>query len=189
MLGNPEKRTRYDRETQPASSVGPNEAPKGSYSSSAPYGARPASGLSRRRTQFRGPPPSFYHHGGWGTQWAKRRSKAGSTRSGLGPTPNATSPNFDSAFPNGTKKGEDWSEAAYPGFENDVPHFDHISHYRTQEQQDQRRKGRIKRNDAVGNNDNGDIAVKFFFVSTVVLFAWLSFPAKDRNRTWNNIDG
>jgi len=37
-----------------------------------PAGGRPASGLSRRRTQFRGPPPSFYASGGWGAHSAKR---------------------------------------------------------------------------------------------------------------------
>jgi hypothetical protein len=44
----------------------------GSYSSTGPAGGRPASGLSRRRGTFHGPPPSFYRNGGWGAHQAKR---------------------------------------------------------------------------------------------------------------------
>src|SRR5450432_1534364 len=66
ILGHADKRHRYDGEAI-RTGQGPSysdTAPRGSYHSSNPAGGRPASGLSRRRTQFRGPPPSFYRSGG-----------------------------------------------------------------------------------------------------------------------------
>ncbi|KAI5812567.1 hypothetical protein BZA77DRAFT_359127 [Pyronema omphalodes] len=56
ILGNPKLREKYDKELF---RVRPSHA--------SPMGARPASGLSRRRTQPMGPPPSFYRNGGWNT--------------------------------------------------------------------------------------------------------------------------
>lgn len=94
VLGAPETRARYDRDLsrqlgyQSAARSGRRGSffgRSGSASSSAsasassptgPAGGRPASGLSRRRTAFRGPPPSFYAAGGWGQQWAKRARNA-----------------------------------------------------------------------------------------------------------------
>ncbi|KAL2758212.1 hypothetical protein ACRALDRAFT_2025842 [Sodiomyces alcalophilus JCM 7366] len=67
ILGTPAKRAAYDRDLNrllPSSSSHPS-APKGSYHSSGHAGGRPASGLSRRRTHFRGPPPSFYKNASW----------------------------------------------------------------------------------------------------------------------------
>ncbi|KAK5044968.1 hypothetical protein LTR84_010340 [Exophiala bonariae] len=63
VLANPEKRKRYDRDvmrTHHASS----RRHHGSHSSHSSYaGSRPATGLSKRRSAFKGPPPSFYAHG------------------------------------------------------------------------------------------------------------------------------
>ncbi|KAI7604083.1 hypothetical protein KC343_g14237, partial [Hortaea werneckii] len=63
-LGSPEKKEKYDRDVVRPTQTGPGGgpaggagAPPGSFSSSSGPGGRPASGLSRRRTQFRGPPP------------------------------------------------------------------------------------------------------------------------------------
>lgn len=75
VLSHSTSRAKYDRdvlrlhESQPAAAAA---HPRGSYSSTGPAGGRPASGLSRRRGTFRGPPPSFYRSGGWGTHGAKR---------------------------------------------------------------------------------------------------------------------
>ncbi|KAI5792941.1 DnaJ domain-containing protein [Pyronema domesticum] len=66
ILGNPKLREKYDKElfrARPASHA-------------SPVGARPASGLSRRRTQPMGPPPSFYRNGAWNTM--KSSSTTGS---------------------------------------------------------------------------------------------------------------
>lgn len=74
ILSHSTSRAKYDRdvlrlhESQPAAAA----TPRGSYSSTGPAGGRPASGLSRRRGTFRGPPPSFYRSGGWGSHGAKR---------------------------------------------------------------------------------------------------------------------
>lgn len=59
-LGNDDKRRRYDRDVMPrfsraGSRAGSRSARSGSYA-----GSRPATGLSKRRGTFRGPPPSFY---------------------------------------------------------------------------------------------------------------------------------
>ncbi|KAF7535500.1 hypothetical protein G7054_g5350 [Neopestalotiopsis clavispora] len=69
-LSSTEKRTKYDRDVLGLHRGAP--IPAGSFSSANPAGGRPATGLSRRRTVFRGPPPSFYRSGGWGAHEAKR---------------------------------------------------------------------------------------------------------------------
>ena len=56
------------------------------------------------------------------------------------------------------------------GWENDVPHFDREVHFRTQEQQDLRRRRRIE--EETGRYDygsGGDILLKFVLVSGVIL--------------------
>ncbi|KAK4138867.1 DnaJ-domain-containing protein, partial [Trichocladium antarcticum] len=84
VLGHTDKRARYDRDVlrhhqrahgrhnhgpSPSSSSGSSY-----HSSTGPAGGRPASGLSRRRSAFQGPPPSFFRSGGWGAHGAKRRA-------------------------------------------------------------------------------------------------------------------
>ncbi|KAH9839644.1 DnaJ-domain-containing protein [Teratosphaeria destructans] len=104
-----------------ASGAGPSSHPSGSYSSaSQPAGSRPPSGLSRRRTQFRGPPPSFYRSGGWGDHGDKRSehaSRASHSHEAQGRAQSG---------PGGTGPGGFTS-----GFDNDVRHFDQQGHYRT----------------------------------------------------------
>lgn len=88
VLSHAERRAKYDRDVlrlhdQRAS--GPPQHPHGgSYSSTGPAGGRPASGLSRRRGTFRGPPPSFYRSGGWGAHGAKRSQAHEESTSGTG---------------------------------------------------------------------------------------------------------
>lgn len=77
VLSNTDRRAKYDRDVlrlhdqRAAAAAGPHHR-GASYSSTGPAGGRPASGLSRRRGTFRGPPPSFYRSGGWGAHGAKR---------------------------------------------------------------------------------------------------------------------
>ena len=153
-LGNPQKRERYDRDIQGAQNV-----PRGSHSSSStPFGSRPPSGLSRRRTQFKGPPPSFYRSGGWGSQGSKRQAQAeGSGSAGTGEPRGG-----------GYRPGQ-----GHAGF-NDVPHFDQEGHYRTQEQQDRRRRRR-REEESVGFVDGDSTLFQFFLVSAVISLA-LSIP-------------
>lgn len=160
ILGNPPKREKYDRESQGTAS---NSAPKGSYSSSAPYGARPASGLSKRRTQFRGPPPSFYRHGAWGLHGAKRQQQADSTATG----------HAAAASGLGASTAGGFGPAGSPdGLDNDVPHFDRQGHIRTQEQQDQRRVRRAGEQ-AIDYVYGGSIFLNFVFISGILVVACL----------------
>ncbi|OAL48636.1 DnaJ-domain-containing protein [Pyrenochaeta sp. DS3sAY3a] len=79
VLSVPERRAQYDAQfhrTQPRSRwAGGSDVAQGSYSSSS-FGSRPASGLNKKRTTFRGPPPSFYKSGGYGRHGAKRQEYA-----------------------------------------------------------------------------------------------------------------
>ncbi|CAK7272195.1 hypothetical protein SEPCBS119000_004996 [Sporothrix epigloea] len=70
VLSHAEKRAHYDREVmrhqQQHHHLRGQHRPNASYHSTGPAGGRPASGLSRRRSAFRGPPPSFYRNSGTG---------------------------------------------------------------------------------------------------------------------------
>lgn len=169
VLGSPQKRERYDRDIHRAHAASPFNAPQGSHSSSStPFGSRPASGLSRRRTQFKGPPPSFYRSGGWGAQSNKRQAQAeasgsagtGQPRGGFGPGQGQT------------------------GF-NDVPHFDHERHHRTQEQQDQRRRRRLK-SESVAFTEGGSVLFQFLLITAVITFTFSITSLLDRGEDSRN---
>lgn len=122
-LGSKEKRQRYDRDyTRVFSGSSSSPIPRGSYSSAAgPAGSRPASGLSRRRTQFRGPPPSFYRGGEYGAQGAKRAQYAYTGQSEPGEE------TFSASGPGGgfgPGQGEE-------RFDPDIPHWDRAGHRKT----------------------------------------------------------
>ncbi|KAL5346105.1 hypothetical protein ACLOAV_009137 [Pseudogymnoascus australis] len=78
VLRTPSTRQRYDRDIglhhrRASHPIHPaSHAPAQSHYG--PAGGRAPSGLSRRRTAFRGAPPSFYRSGGWGEHSAKRRA-------------------------------------------------------------------------------------------------------------------
>ncbi|KAI9664601.1 MAG: hypothetical protein M1821_006047 [Bathelium mastoideum] len=168
-LSNPTARARYDASVFPASSR------SGSYSSSSggggggngsgPAGARPASGLSKRRGAFRGPPPSFYRSGGWGTM-AGRKGRGAGARShpeqgsgssggpdgpGAAGTSNGGGGGGDQAF--GAAEGGSYAGArgafgagqaagANGGGvgEDDIPYWDRAGHLRTQRNMEGRRE-------------------------------------------------
>ena len=173
VLGSPQKRERYDRDIQGAQGASRSNTPQGSHSSSStPFGSRPASGLSRRRTQFKGPPPSFYRSGGWGAQGSKRQAQAEGPGSG------------GTAEPRGGGFGPGQGQTGF----NDVPHFDKEGHHRTQEQQDQRRRRRMKE-ESVEFAEGGSVLIHFFLIAAVVTFA-LSIPTLfDRSRDGRKKDG
>ena len=138
-------------------------------SSSTPFGSRPASGLSKRRTQFRGPPPSFYRNGSWGEYRAKRQSQA-----------DATAGNNDTVNLGNGGLGLGHGKA---GLNADIPHFDREGHSRTQDQQDQRRRKRHTEENA-RYEEGGSMFVKFALVTAVIAFAF-SIPGwfeKSRHR-------
>ncbi|KAL8968753.1 MAG: hypothetical protein Q9183_002315 [Haloplaca sp. 2 TL-2023] len=172
VLGNAQKREKYDRETLRSSPNQSHNVPRGSHSSSSttPYGARPASGLSRRRTQFRGPPPSFFRNGGWGAHGAKRQRQADSTASNAQASSSSSS-NDSAAFAGpGGAGGFGPSSSASDGWDYDVSHFDRDGHIRTQEHQDQRRR-RKAGEEAVECGDGGNMIFNFLWVGGVLAVA------------------
>lgn len=129
VLATPESRQTYDRETfQHTSHQAHRSHPSGSYHSTNPAGGRSPSGLSRRRSQFHGPPASFYRSGGWGAHSAKRKEAH--------ENPSHAHAYADSATgAGGMGPGQDPM-----GHSNDVPHFDREGHFRTGENQRRRRE-------------------------------------------------
>lgn len=141
-LSSPEKRLTYDRDVLGAGRGG-GSAPRGSYSSTNPAGGRPASGLSRRKSAFRGPPPSFYRSGGWGAHGHKRSAahdeSTGGAASGGGGTKHHHNDgswvNENGGFgAGGMGPGQDPF-----GHRHDVPHFDREGHERTQRRMEEHR--------------------------------------------------
>ena len=175
VLGSLQKREIYDREVQAAQGGSRSSAVRGSHSSSSsPFGSRPASGLSQRRTKFKGPPPSFYRNGGWGPHGSKRQAQA----EGLG------SAGTGEPRGGGFRRGQE-----HVGF-NDVPHFDQEGHHRTQELQDERRRRRIE-DERVRFADSGSVVLQFSLVAAVITLA-LSIPtmfdkSKDRRRAKDDV--
>ncbi|THX09242.1 DnaJ-domain-containing protein [Aureobasidium pullulans] len=150
VLGSAEKRARYDRDFLRANHP-PSSHPQGSYSSTGPAGGRPATGLSRRRTQFKGPPPSFYRSGGYGS-FSQKRSDAASTGSHQYEAAGASTDSSSAQDAPGT--GPSGFQA---GFNNDVPHFDREGHFRTHDNvmknrhRSRRRTGGVSTDDILNN--------------------------------------
>ncbi|KAI1735415.1 DnaJ-domain-containing protein [Xylaria scruposa] len=158
ILSSPTKRSKYDREHMGIISSSTVQHPhKGSYASTGPAGGRPASGLSRRRGTFQGPPPSFYRSGGWGAQGEKRRAAHEESTGGMG----------------GMGPGQDPF-----GHREDVPHFDKEGHQRTGRHSDKRREARRA---ATVNDDGQRVAIEpergvagmFFAIGGVLLLSFV----------------
>jgi len=137
IIGNPSKRATYDRSIAPASSSHHHHSHirSGSYHSTNPAGGRSPSGLSRRRTQFRGPPPSFYRSGAWGQHGAKR-----SEAQSQGAPPRDAPPGM--GYGQGGSVGEDNVRTV---------HFDREGHLRTGENHE-RRWERVRRRGEGGHD-------------------------------------
>ncbi|KAM0715587.1 hypothetical protein Q7P37_009085 [Cladosporium fusiforme] len=170
ILGSPEKRQRYDRDFLPAAVPASSHHPghRGSYSShSTPAGGRPASGLSKRRTQFKGPPPSFYQSGGWGAHSEKRAQYAAHGPEGT--TDHQSGPSAPGTGPGGFAQGLD----------HDVPHFDqHGHHTRHEKIQRSRHHGRRRVERTVDDLDysggGSDPIVRFIMISGVLAIIFAS---------------
>ncbi|KAL2223406.1 DnaJ domain protein [Thermoascus aurantiacus ATCC 26904] len=181
VLSDSTRRARYDRDhgidrlvtqsrnTSTHSSANPGQHPMGSYSSyganlhskGASYvGSRPASGLSKRRGPFRGPPPSFYAHGGYGA--SARRGPTGATAAGAGQQEGKATPT-------------DEDPTSFID-RNPVYHFDARSHFRTQSAEDARRRERRSRELGIDLDDanlarGGSTALRFLVVSGILIGA------------------
>jgi curved DNA-binding protein CbpA len=173
VLGSAEKKGKYDRDYQRA-----HHAPHtrtgshSSHSARGPVGGRPASGLSKRRSQFRGPPPSFYAQGGYGTQGGRKqraqaetdaRHEASNHPGGLG-----SRPHFQGT--GGFSPGDSES-TFYP--DPDLPYFDKASHRRTHDNLGARRERMGA--DGVPHADpavrRGNMIANFLIVTAVVATA------------------
>lgn len=191
VLSIPAKRAAYDRDTlrlhasSPHHHHSPHAHRHGSYSStttSNPAGGRPASGLSRRRTAFQGPPPSFFRSGGWGSQSTKRRaaheestgtgfSASSSTSSSAGAgssTTTGTGANMGGANTGGMGPGQ-----SPFGHGTAVPHFDREAHERTGRHIDRRRAARRAHADEVGVEAERGMAGMFFVIGGVLMVSIL----------------
>ncbi|KAL0942680.1 Chaperone protein DnaJ [Colletotrichum truncatum] len=172
VLGTPAKRASYDRSLPSAARSAHRH---GSYhSSTGPAGGRPASGLSRRKTTFRGPPPSFYRSGGWGNQSAKRR-EAHESNTGPGAT------GAEQERP-GMGFGQDpYSHTRHA----DVGHFDRRGHTKTQQSQDSRRAHRIMGQEVTIGAQETSVGA-FLAVSGVLFFSffipYMLFVGPRRNK-------
>lgn len=152
VLGSPEKRTRYDRDLARSQNRSPSAHHHHHHPASyaGPAGSRPPSGLSRRRTQFRGPPPSFYRNGAWGAHSAKRAAAGGfdgsATHSGFGAGGDAGDEAPGQSTSSSTGGDNTYTGAFYTaggggfgpgqaerGWDNHIPHWDRVAHRRTQE--------------------------------------------------------
>lgn len=175
VLGVPEKREKYDRETGGPSRHAPLH--RSFSSSSTPFGSRPASGLSRRRTQFRGPPPSFYRNGGWGSQGGRRTSGA---RPAADTTAGARADSDQAAHSRGTSAAEEnFGKTPF----DDVPHFDRERHLWAQEQREQRRKRRIQTDASHQDRHRHSLLLNFLIVSGIVCLAYSFNPTLEQRRS------
>ncbi|KAF2490692.1 DnaJ-domain-containing protein [Lophium mytilinum] len=171
ILSSPTKRSTYDAQyhTHLAPATARHTQHTGSFSSAGYAGSRPPSGLSRRRTQFRGPPPSFYRSGGYGAHGAKRGAGHAHAHGNEG-------------------TGEEEAEAATstaggfsPGQQHHgttVPHFDHRGHRRTHEGVSQHFKRKAERAGAHFAEDlagsSGSMLFNFVAVGSAVVVIMLS---------------
>lgn len=158
VLGSTEKRARYDRDF--LRTAAPQQYPSGSHSShGTPAGSRPATGLSRRRTQFKGPPPSFYRSGGWGSFGEKRSEHASKSShaheaAGAPPSGGGGAQDAPGTGPSGFNQG----------FDNDVPHFDREGHFRTHESVERARHRARRKQAAMDDMTGGGPSMLFNFV-------------------------
>ncbi|EED23744.1 DnaJ domain protein [Talaromyces stipitatus ATCC 10500] len=166
ILGDSTKRARYDLDhgiggtTHGTHSSGvAGQHPMGSHSSAgATYaGSRPASGLSKRRTAFRGPPPSFYAHGGYG---GRKPQSPGGSYTGTA----------------GTGKQHQHNNEDPTSFINNNPvwHFNARGHYKTQTAEDARRKQRRsqqmqREREILESEKGGSFVLRFVIVSGILV--------------------
>lgn len=171
ILSDKSRRATYDRDVLRVHHHPQSHRPGASYHSSSPAGGRTASGLSRRKGTFRGPPPSFYRSGGWGSHSEKRR-QAHEESTGSGNTESTDHKQGPWANPFGEQHGGMGPGDDPFGHHNEVPHFDKASHTRTHRREDQRRKERRERR-AIGDDDiefepQASMTGHFFIISGIL---------------------
>ncbi|KAK5663033.1 hypothetical protein OQA88_6448 [Cercophora sp. LCS_1] len=173
VLGHAEKRTRYDREVMRFHSHPPHHHHKGSYHSTHnPAGGRPATGLSRRRGTFTGPPPSFFRSGGWGSYEAKRKA-AHEESTGASDTGSESAAGTGST--GGMGPGQNpWKARNDRNY--DIPHFDREAHERTQKRHEERRTRRMAKARGLDPFDPEGTPVADFLLVAAILCAVMFGP-------------
>ena len=170
ILSTPAKRAAYDR-TLPSHS--PQHHRQGSYHSTGPAGGRPASGLSHRRPRtnssrgsFRGPPPSFYAQGGWGTHSEKRKAAHDESTGWW----------EEAAARNRSAGGMGPRQDPYKDRAGDVPHFDSVAHEQRGRREDERRARRMAGQEEDRTTGDGYSPFSMFLVVSGVLVTALMAP-------------
>jgi curved DNA-binding protein CbpA len=183
VLGVPEKRAQYDAKLHQSERRGSgwgqnNGYPQGSYSSAA-FGSRPASGLNKKRSTFRGPPPSFYKAGGYGQHGAKRAEYANHNPHAEGQeskeAPGESYGDFGGGFGPGQQKQG-----------NEVPHFDDRRHKETHDSVNEHilaRRRRMQEGVRLERDySRGGVLLHFVMVSSVIgLIGMTAKIFSDRN--------
>jgi len=155
VLANPEKRKRYDRDVMRDHHAS-HRRHHGSHSSHSYAGSRPATGLSKRRSAFKGPPPSFYAHGNPSAHTAQQAQSSSSASGGA-------DPHMAGTFNPGA-----YTEAGYD------PAFDSASVYKTQTHEDYRRANRRAAEAAQMQamaEDEGNFWSRFIVVSGILVLS------------------
>ncbi|RKF59035.1 Cytosolic J-domain-containing protein [Erysiphe neolycopersici] len=147
ILGTPSTRASYDSTLLKYHPQHEISTTRGTYSSTNPVGGRSPSGLSRRRAQFRGPPPSFYRNGGWGSFTEKRQNSHKETTN---PAKSKTNSDVDAQEFGDFGPGQN----LYKYVNNDdLHHFDREQHLQTQENHRKRWQSRKKGNGQIIDED------------------------------------
>lgn len=181
VLSHTEKRAAYDREVMRHHghhhSLRAQHRPNASYHSTGPAGGRPASGLSRRRSAFRGPPPNFYRNTGSGQNTAHTpgghasQSSRSSSQTG-GSTANAGQDYGPSGFGPGNVNANDAGTRSHP----DTPHFDWVKTERTHRNISERvAERRAAEAHSAAYKDETSMVVGFFII-TAALVAGVLVP-------------
>jgi curved DNA-binding protein CbpA len=162
-LSVPEKRAQYDAQVHRSERrAGGTAYPQGSHSSAA-FGSRPASGLNKKRSTFRGPPPSFYQAGGYGQHGAKRAEYAHHNPNAEGgqEAPHESYGDFGGGFGPGQQKQG-----------HEVPHFNNRRHKETHDSVNEhiwsRRRRTVRRASTEADYARGDMLLNFVMVSGVI---------------------
>ncbi len=161
VLSHADKRAKYDMDVlhRHGSAHAHVHARKGSYHSTGPAGGRPASGLSKRRGTFTGPPPSFF------------RSGAGAFTGQRGRPHTRRAPAAEQAMMQAHAGAGQWGGMGPGqdpfGHKDDVPHFDRGQHERTG-QAGAARRARKAREQGLGPADMG-VAQGFFVISGILV--------------------
>jgi curved DNA-binding protein CbpA len=158
VLSNPEKRKRYDRDHLPRFR---QQQDYGEQTRGGTYaGSRAPTGLSRRRSAFRGPPPSYFRNG-----------QGGSYDPNVNPQARQSSASSSASSAN---TGYDYHPGGYAPPGTASADFDSAPVYKTQSQEDVRRNARRAAALAEAQEaaeQEGDFWARFVMVSLVLVAA------------------